>query len=151
MFLTLNFSSLIEVVHGNYVVNCLLSSPNWQLCGLGESINVTVLENNPQALYPHATGDLKVKVLLDAFTHANCSACSTDSNAFEQIFDKLLVKALRFFSFFPCHIFFLLSLKQALELSNSFTVAFRVECMIKLALTWIKKKKLPGIWSTSIN
>lgn len=149
MFLTLNFSSLIEVVHGNYVVNCLLSSPNWQLCGLGESINVTVLENNPQALYPHATGDLKVKVLLDAFTHANCSACSTDSSAFEQIFDKLLVKALRFFFLFPLPRFFLLSLKQTLELS--FTVAFRVECMINLAPTWIKKEKLPGIRSTNIN
>lgn len=75
-----------------------------------------------------------MKVLLDAFTHANCSACSADSNAFEQIFDKLLVKT-QIFCLFPLPHFFLLSLKQTLELSNSFAVAFRLECMINLALT----------------
>lgn len=49
MFFLFCFNSLVEVVCGNNVVNCLLSPLDWQLSRLGESITVTVLENSPSA------------------------------------------------------------------------------------------------------
>lgn len=49
MFFLFCFNSLVEVVCGNNVVNCLLSALDWQLSRLGESITVTVLENSPSA------------------------------------------------------------------------------------------------------
>lgn len=77
------------------------------------------------------TGDLKLNVLLDAFTHANCSACKTDSNNFEQLFDKLLLKTLS--DFLPLPPFFLPS-KADFRVEYSFNVVFRVEYMINLSL-----------------
>lgn len=43
-------------------------------------------------LCPHLPAELQVNVLLSAFSLANCSACRTDSDSFDQLCDKLLLK-----------------------------------------------------------
>lgn len=88
-------SSLVEAV---VAVSELPPSFSDTCVGLGEASLSLFCKTTPE-LCPHVTGDLKVNVLLYAFTHANCSACKADSNNFEQLFDKLLLRTVRLFFF----------------------------------------------------
>lgn len=103
-----DFSSLVEAVGGSEAVSELPPAFSDRCVGLGKASLSLFWKTTPE-LCPHVTGDLKVNVLLYAFTHANCSACKADSNNFNSNLSNSCSKTVRllFSSTFFFFLFFL--------------------------------------------